>query len=303
MNRALKRNIGKILRPLFPRNRRGDKAYMTVKFFRAHKRLPRNPPVSWNDHVFQMLVGDELLNPLRQTTSDKYLLKEYVAAQVGKEYVIETLALLENEEDLSRFSVEQVPCVLKPTHLSAAVVFVRDKDAELPRAEMTRWLRMNYYDRSREINYRNLKSRILVEPFLSSNSGDVPDDYKVFCIDGDPKFVQVDRGRFSGHTRSLYTPDWELLPFTYLYPSAGAVPQPPFLAEMLSVSKRLSAELSFIRVDFLAPGNRIRVAELTNCPEAGVGTFDPREYDDRLGGLLRGKSLDEVLAEPAGTRS
>lgn len=39
-----------------------------------------------------------------------------------------------------------------------------------------------------------------------------PADYKVSCFNGEPKLIEVHRGRFSDHTCDYFTPSWEPLP-------------------------------------------------------------------------------------------
>ncbi len=165
-------------------------------------------------------------------------------------------------------------------------MIVRDPDRDLDRAEMKRWLRLDHYRLCREVNYRGLQRRILVETYYSEDGIAPADDYKVFCFAGEPKMIQVDRGRFGNHRRRFFSPRWQALPFSYIYPSRGEFPRPEFLGALLDLSRRLAAPFGFVRVDFLVADGRIKVGELTSCPQSALGVFRPVGFDQRLGRLF-----------------
>ena len=86
---------------------------------------------------------------------------------------------------------------------------------------------------------------------LTDESGDDLKDYKVFCFNGEPKFIQIDYDRFKGHKRRLYTTDWNLMETKITYPDDAdlIMPKPIFLDELLKISKKLSKDIPFLRVD------------------------------------------------------
>ncbi len=265
----------------------GDRIYSTARFLRHHRRLPRfRVPRSFNDHLFRLKHGGALEEPLRHFTADKEQLKSYAAEVVGRDYVLPTLDLLCSDLEVERYRVGRVPCIAKPTHLSGHVMIVRDPDRDLDRAEMKRWLRLDHYRLCREVNYRGLEKRILVETYFSEDGTNPADDYKVFCFAGEPKMIQVDRGRFGNHRRRLFSPRWQALPFSYIRPSRGEFPRPEFLGALLDLSRRLAAPFGFVRVDFLVADGQIKVGELTSCPQSALGVFRPVGFDQRLGRLF-----------------
>jgi hypothetical protein len=54
---------------------------------------------------------------------------------------------------------------------------------------------------------------------------------------------------------------------------------------MRAVAERLAAGFDFVRVDLYALCDRIAVGELTHYPTGGNKSFDPPEWDIRLGAL------------------
>ena len=59
--------------------------------------------------------------------------------------------------------------------------------------KIRKWFFMNFYERSREINYKNLKPKVIVEPIIFNE--DNLKDYKFFCYKGIPKIISVDFDR------------------------------------------------------------------------------------------------------------
>lgn len=276
-----------------PRNRLGDAAFSAVIFAAHHFRLPRwRRPVTFNDHLFAMKQRGELDDPLRRRVTDKHAVKAYIRQVLGPGYSLETLALLTTAAEIQAFRPETLPCIVKPTHLSGHVILIEDRDQPLERRRMAAWLELSHYDWSREANYKGLPPAVMAEEYFVDAAGGVPQDFKVFCIAGRAKFVQVIQDRFGATTKSLYSRDWNKLPFRISYPAEGLVPRPGCLGEMLELAERLAAPFSFIRVDFLLADGRLKIGELTNLPENALGIFMPKDYDRRLGRLFADPRLE-----------
>ena len=63
--------------------------------------------------------------------------------------------------------------------------------------------------------------------------------------------------------------------------------KPKQFEEMLDISKKLSRNTYFLRVDFYLVNNEIKVGELTFFHWAGFCTFDPEEYNLKLGNMIK----------------
>ena len=141
----------------------------------------------------------------------------------------------------------------------------------------------DYGLRKREWAYVNIKRKLIIEPLLRDADGQLPDDYKFHMIHGKCAFIQVDRERFRHHSRTLYDPDWSLLPVSYQYRQGEKVEKPDQLDYMLDLARRLSRPFDYIRVDLYEIDGKVYFGELTNYPESGHGTFDPVSFDFELG--------------------
>jgi hypothetical protein len=64
---------------------------------------------------------------------------------------------------------------------------------------------------------------------------------------------------------------------------------------MREIAERLSQPFDFVRVDLYAHDSRVLVGELTHYPGAGNRSFDPPEWDEKLGAFWTaslGKSVN-----------
>ena len=139
--------------------------------------------------------------------------------------------------------------------------------------------------------YGQTTPRLLVEEFIGE-PGSPPEDYKLLVFHGAPRLVQVDRSRFSGHTRRYYTPAWEALPHHNHIPLGPVGPPPPALVRTLAAAARLGAPFDFRRIDVYAVGDTVWFQETTPYPGAGLQTFEPRDLDRQLGDWWRLPALE-----------
>ncbi len=282
------KHLVKTMLKSLPRNRWGDYLFSIAHFYVAHRRLPKQSEKGLiNDYFFHLKNSSEFDLAIRQFTSDKHLVKIFVAGLVGEQYVPKTLALLESEEALRNF-VPSEPCVIKPTHLSGVVAFgtpgVALSQEEV--SELAACFRRNFYDESRARNYRDLRGRLIVEEVV-----DDPEsirDYKVFCWQGEPRFIQVDTDRHQSHKRNLYDCNWEPLPVRYNFDHAPLEPRPERLEEMLDLARTLAKPCTSIRDDFYITSGGLYVGELTHCPEQGHGRFGSVEEERLVSDLYFG---------------
>ncbi|MCD7714063.1 MAG: hypothetical protein LUI08_03935 [Prevotella sp.] len=142
-----------------------------------------------------------------------------------------------------------------------------------------------------ELHYKNIPRKIIATKYMQSIAGDLP-DYKVYCFNGEPKFVQLIEGRFSQPRMAIYELDWQEAPFVYKFhgslvekPRNNAKPRQ--LERMLALSKKLSKGFALVRVDWYLIGDTdIYFGEMTFTPENGTQKWVPDGTDEYLGSLI-----------------
>jgi hypothetical protein len=253
-------------------------------FWRKHKRLPKVQGGLFNDSLFYLKTSDEILDPLRVYISDKEYVKAYIKGKVGEAYNVPTLGVIRSLKDARSYHFPE-NCVIKPTHMSGPVMFRRN-GSKVDHALIGKWFATNYYLAGREANYRYLKPKLIIEPYIFGEER--VEDYKFFCVNGKPCAIQVDGARHIRHTRNFYTTDWQELPFTSSHPKGPSTRRPDNLDQMLELAAALSRDFNIIRVDLYSDNTKILVGELTNCPGNSSSRFRPREGEVQMTQLLYG---------------
>jgi len=253
---------------LIPNGRLFDHFVAFITFVRMHKRLPGNKML-FNDVLYRIKTTDEIIDPLRVFVSDKEFVKLYVKAAAGDQYNVPTIKILHTIDEAKEFDFP-ADCCIKPTHMSGKVI-LRKQGAPIDFEEIESWLKHRYYNhKAREINYKTLKPKVIVEPLIFGNSN--PTDYKIFCYMGKPKLIQLDIDRYIEHTEKFFDSDWNEMPFSIHYPrSRRTVEKPKNLDKMLEVAGLLSSHFNFVRVDLYSNGEECYVGEITNCPGGASG--------------------------------
>lgn len=288
LSRFRRRRVARHLVKWLPATRWADAIVAVLRYIQVHRRAPRIfGSRGLNDHILLQKTGGILLDPLRQLISDKEYVKIYIEARIGPGFTPKTYAILRSDQDIDDYSFSKIPCVVKPTHMSGEAIIAAGDRVRIDRVTLKRWLRENYFRRSREANYRFLRPKIIVEEFISADQRNAPDDYKILCYKGKPRLIQVDSGRFDRHTRNVYDTNWNRMPVRFGFPPREPSDRRPETLElMLDVARRLSVHFELIRVDFYAVGARVTVGELTNCPDGGNARISPSGADLSFGSLL-----------------
>lgn len=269
--------------------RMDDADYLRVLYrFRFGKDLNLNNPKTFNEKIQWLKLYDH--RSLYHTVVDKYEVKKYVSDIIGENYIIPTLGVWDQFDEID---FEKLPerFVLKCTHDSGSFLAVDDKkklDTCRAKKYFEKWLGQNYFYAGREWAYKDVKPRIIAEKFLEDDEkGDLM-DYKIFCFHGHPKMIQVDYDRFSDHKRNLYTTHWKYMEASLHYPTDQShfIKKPERLEELLELAGKLSRDFLFVRTDFYCLKQGIYFGEMTMYPGDGQEMFQPAELDYKLGQLL-----------------
>ena len=276
--------IRKLIKDMTP-----DSVLQIRKWRNAHGVFPRIfRPVTFSEKVLHRNLF-ERRDEFKQI-ADKAAVRSYVERRLGAE-ILPKLYHLTGDPGTIPFDELPPRFVVKPTHGSGWVRVVTDKST-LDRAALIAtcadWLKRNYYKESREIVYKDLEPRILVEEFIDDGNGATPNDYKLFVFGGSVEYIQADLSRFDHHKQLLYSPAWKKLDVRYVGDDmSGELERPHHLREMLEAAEMLGRDWNFIRADFYDTADRLYFGEITLTPNEGCVRFRPPEFDDYLGSLWK----------------
>jgi len=267
-----------------------DKLFLKIMFYvRMGKKLNLKHPKTYNEKLQWLKLHDR--KPEYTDMVDKCCVKKYVAQQIGEEYIIPTLGVWEQFDDID-FDDLPNQFVLKCTHDSGGLVICRDKaklDMEAARMKLQKSLSNNYYKHGREWPYKNVKPRIIAEKYMEDSKTQELRDYKFFAFDGEVKAVFIASDRYSDEETKFdfFDSDFNHLPFTNGHPNADITPQKPMCFEkMKTLAAKLSVKLPQIRVDFYEVDGKVYFGEMTFFHWSGMKPFDPPEWDEIFGGWI-----------------
>ena len=175
-----------------------DKYFIKIQYRIARKKkLDFNNVQTLNEKLQWLKLYNR--NPEFTKMVDKIAVKEYVSNMIGEQYIIPTLGVWENFEDIP---FEELPdqFVLKCNHDSGGLVVCKDKsklNIKEARKKINKSLKRNFYNGTREWPYKNVKPLIFCEKYMVDESGYELKDYKFYCFDGKVKFLMVSSDRQS----------------------------------------------------------------------------------------------------------
>ena len=266
-----------------------DSIYLTIKYYYCfHQKLDLKNPKTFNEKLQWLKLYNR--KDIYSKMVDKYESKELIAKKVGEKYIVKTYGIYNCFDDID-FNKLPNKFVLKCTHDSGGLVIVKDKkelNIDTVKKKIKDSLKTNYYKHGREWPYKNVKPRIIAEELLENKDGSELVEYNYFCFNGIPKIVMTcfgdkDKNRYN----TFYDLDFNKLPFKCSYQSSDIIEEKPdSFDEMVELSKILSKDIPFLRVDFYLVNNKVKIGELTFFHWSGFGKFSPKEWDLKLGEML-----------------
>lgn len=293
VNKILKaiRNPSKIFcylinKPIF--NSMSDEKYLKLQyFFNIGKRLDLKNPKTFNEKLNWLKLNDR--KDIYTSMVDKYEVKKIVAEKIGEEYIIPTLGVWDNFDDIDFDSLPS-QFVLKCTHDSGTIVICKDKslfDKDAARNKINARMGCNYYYHCREWPYKNVKPRIIAEKYMEDEKTSELRDYKFFCFDGDVKalFIATERQKVGEEVKfDFFDADFNHLPVRQGHPHAKTAPEKPINFEkMKELASKLSEGIPHLRVDFYEVNGEIYFGELTFSHFSAMVPFEPEEWDYKFG--------------------
>lgn len=266
-----------------------DKFFLTVKCFLRtdlYRRLRISQPITFNDKLNWLKLYR--CKPEYTQMVDKYAVKDYVTEKIGSQYIIPTIGVYQNVDDIDWNSLPK-QFVLKCTHDSGGIVVCKDKDLldiSAAKRKLKKCLKRDFYASTREKPYRDVPKRIIAEKFMEDPVLHELRDYKFFCFNGKVKVFKVDFDRYIDHHANYYDVEGKLLPFgEALYPPdyKRKIEFPQNLREMIDMAEKLAGDIPFVRIDLYNIQGAIYFGEMTFYPMSGLERFTSYEWEKKMG--------------------
>lgn len=284
MKDELKELIGKVMIKIF-----GLKTSLKIYFrLKTKMKLNLDNPKRYSEKI--QLRKLNYNNPLYILCADKYKVREYIKEKIGDEYLI---PLYFAKKKIIKEDLEKLPnqFVLKTNNASKTNIIVNDKEkisTDDVVKKMNQFVKYKFGYRTFELFYNEIDPLIIAEKYIGTEN-QVPNDYKFHCfkqLNGSIKvFVQVDVGRFSdNHCMAYFDEMWNMQPFGIDERKRNVkFNKPKNLKKMLEISKKLSEDFDYVRVDLYEVEGKIYFGELTFTDGSGYDILQPNKYDVEWG--------------------
>ena len=262
-----------------------DIPYIKDRFKTKYKReLDLDDPQRFTEKLQWLRIYDR--RPLYTELADKVAVRDYVAEKAGKKYLTKIYGVYEKSSEIEwdKFPNE---FILKASHGSHWNIPCRNKD-KFDKQEAGRkldsWMSEDYYFKAREWQYKGIPPKILCEELLEDDNKNGLLDYKIWCFNGKPKFIEIINGPFTARQCAYYDLDWKKMDLRIGYPlNKNEIPSPAELNEMLSIAQSLSDGIPYVRVDLYNIKGRVIFGEMTFTPGSGFKNIQPPEFDHLWG--------------------
>lgn len=266
-----------------------DEIFCRLTFLIKHKRLPNlKEPKYFNDKLLYLKLS--IRDKKQSELVDKYQVRDFIKETIGEKYLIPLVGVYDKVEDIVIDNLPQ-KFVIKMTNGSQNNIICKDINKfnwTKSKVKLNEWLKYDYYKRTREWPYKNVRNRIVIEEFLETKDDNLI-DYKFFCFGGEPQFIQLDIDRFKNHKRDFYDMNFEKIEdFNITYENSNNKQEKPQNFErMVSLVKKLAKSWKFVRVDFYNIEGTIYFGEITFYPGNCNEPIAPLKKRIELGNYLK----------------
>ena len=269
-----------------------DELYLKIMcYLRLGYRVNLKNPTTFNEKLNWLKLHNR--KPIFTLMADKYAVKKFVAERVGDEHVVTCYGSWNNADEID-FDTLTYPIVLKGTGATSDVAICHSReeiDIEGIRAKLNKSIKRNLFYSSREWPYKNVKSRVIAEKFLSDGFGTKLLDYKFWCFNGKPQIMYI--ANKGAHGKKLFENYYDMgfQPLNINHNFIRHTPEfskPAGFEVMKSLCCKLleGLELPFVRVDFFYVNGCVYFAEFTFFDWAGMRPFPNHDDDVKLGKMI-----------------
>lgn len=244
-------------------------------YMKFRKKLNLKDPKDLKEKILWLKLRDYATNPLIRQCADKYAVRQHIQQQGCEEILIPLIAAYDRVEDIPW---DELPnsFVIKWNFGCGFNIICPDKSRlNIPAVikKMNKWSKTRYHLGYSEMQYKGVPKKILVEEFLKPEHGHLPDDYKVYCFNGEPKATLYMSGRNTKNANAVFMDnDWNFLAETgkAKYSHITELPErPTTFDQMLEYARILSKPFPFVRMDFYEINGKIYFGEMTFTPAGG----------------------------------
>lgn len=266
-----------------------------IRFFAKFKRFPNlKDPQDLNEKILWLKLYSDISRWIE--LADKYCVRTYIQKLGLNDTLVELYGKWNNENDVE-FSSLPSNLIFKVNNgdgkgTNRVIHNLAKTNHKELRSLFHKWLnRKAIGDLSAEPHYKYMHPCIIAEELLPvPKESKTLTDYKIWCINGEPKYIWTCNDRDDdggGADVMIYDLQWNAHPeysvFNAEYRHGKILPKPKNLDKMLEVAQKLSKGFPILRVDLYNINGKIYFGELTFTSQGGMMDFYTQEFLLRLG--------------------
>ena len=256
---------------------------------RKKEKLNLKNPQKFNEKLMYLKLYHYFDNEIVWNCCDKYLVRKYALEKgVSEENLPRLIAKYDSVSEIN-YDILPQKFALKCSHGCGFNIICTDKgqlDIESTNKKLDKWLNTKFGYESAENHYTYVQPCIIAEEYIDSNEG-LPYDYKLYCFNGVPKLVLVCSNRNEKLKLNYFDLEWNELKYGKdSWRNSIKIEKPSKLNDMIEISKKLSKDFPFVRVDFYQYKNRALLGEMTFTPAECLAPYYSELGESELSKLL-----------------
>jgi hypothetical protein len=246
-----------------------DRTYNYVRYLLTYKRWPNiKDPKDYSEVLMAMKLSGP--SELQMQCSDKLGVKNYCRSIGLEGHVIDEIDVCDSIDALT-LDQYPMPYVIKVSNASKWNFVVKEeKDIAIAKKYLEICKHRDYRIYYREPCYHPKLRRYVVEPWISKD-GHSLDDYKVFCFNGEPTYIQYNYPDSTDKERIIL--DFENQPHPYVFSTGTYAKSVPDirsdLEKLYELAKKVCQPFVYVRVDCYIIDSKVYVGEMTFYPSGG----------------------------------
>jgi len=284
------KSVVRLRRLLYEKTEHYFNNYLLKKTFikRNGYKLNLDNPRTFKEKVCWKMINDR--NPLLPIVADKFMVYYYVAAKTGSaradKLFIKNYQYISNTEDFC-FSKLPESFILKANFGSGKNLICHDKsiysESDLKKI-IDKWFKSYADQLGPQWAYKNINKMVMIQELKKGDESKPILEFKLYMIHGKCYLIHFISDRFGRRRRLFLDANYMELPDQESSLNPHDVEElKRHREEINDISKKLSVEFDFIRVNFMVHDSILYFGELTNYPGSAFSEYLPKSSDKIMG--------------------
>ncbi len=259
---------------------------------RIGKDINLDTPATFNEKIQWLKLNYLYPNNLVTRCADKVEVRNFIKENGCEEILTEVIGIYNNVDEIN---FDELPnkFVLKWNFGCGYNIICQNKqklNVNVTKKILKKWGKSKFHLYNSELQYKDIKKKIICEKFIEPKQGILPEDYKFYCFNGKALYVMICYERDKGKPKFyFFDRDWNLARINERgknAPENFTIEKPKKMDKMFDYADKLSKEFPFVRVDLYNVEDKIYFGELTFTPSAGLDTGYTDDGQIILGNII-----------------